>query len=258
MKLERVDQFSLGIGHSINENFSVSADIIYKNFNHQSKAVIENYFKPSLGRRTLTQKFGNIYLYDSFGKSRYEGLLTSVSYNKGGYFATLAYTLSWSFSDNDGSSYRLKEMYKMVQSAYDERHRFVLNWSVPLPLQIEFTGIAMLASPAAFAINIGKDLNDTGTYTDDWPTQDKRVSTASMKDIRNWYRSVDMRISKYFMFGHRKMSLFVEGYNLLNSFNGFNYFGRMADEAGNPLTNYGRPTQAYQPRTIQLGLRADF
>ena len=258
MKLERVDQLSFGVGHFINPSLSFSADAIYKYYSHQSKAVIANYFKPSLGRRTITQKFGNIYLYDSFGKSKYYGLLTTVSYSKGSSFANLAYTLSWAYSDNDASSNRLKEMYVMARSAYDERHRFVLNWSFALPLQIELTGIAMFASPQAFSINIGRDLNDTGTYTDDWPSADERVSSAPMKDIKNWYRSVDMRINKYFKLGDYKMSIFVEGYNILNSFNAYGYLGRMADERGNPLTNFGQATQAYQPRTIQLGLRADF
>ncbi len=257
-KLERVDQFSIGIGHNFSETISFGADIINKFYNNQSKAVIANYYKPSIAARTITQKFGNIYLYDSFGKARYHGLLTTVSYNKGGTFAQLAYTLSWAFSDNDGTSYRLKEQYKMARSAFDERHRFVLNWSVKLPLDIEVTGIGMLASPQAFAINIGRDLNDTGTYTDDYPKPDERVASASMKDYKNWYRTLDLRINKYFMLGNKKMSLFLEGYNIFNSFNGSSYFGRMADEAGNPLTNYGQPTQAYQPRVLQLGLRADF
>jgi len=256
MKLPRVDQFSIGISQKINENLIISADFINKYHSKLPVNIIANYYKPSIKRRTITNKFGNIYLYDSSGKARYHGMLFNLTYYRGKNFMQLSYTLSWTYSE--GSSYRLKEHFRMLPSPGDERHRFVLNWGLRLPLNIQLSGIATLASPSSFSINIGQDINDTGTYTDDWPSDEKRTMTPDWKKIDNWYKMLDVRISKFIFVNNFKIGLLAEAYNLFNWFNGYGYIGRMADEKGNPILNFGQPTQAYQPRTIQLGLRCEF
>ena len=257
MKTPRINQWSIGVGHQLNENLAVGIDYINKKYSNIFKAYNANYYKPSIQSRILTNKYSDIWLYDSFGEAWWYGVLTNISYRTPNLFAQLNYTLSWAYTLNDGISYNLKNLFYEKRSGFDERHRVVLNFSVNLPLDFQVSGIGTIASPTPYTVYSGQDLNDDNNFSDDWIDGNSlRVPDAGK--IRNWYKMLDMRVTKYFEYERLRLGIYVEAYNLGNWFNASSYFGRMADANGNPYANFGQATGAYLPRTVQLGARVYF
>jgi hypothetical protein len=250
----KINQWSLGISHQFTEKLAGSIDYVNKYYSNIFKAYNANYYKPSISSRILTTNYGDIWLYDSFGESWWYGFLTSVSYRSPAWYAQLAYTLSWAYTTNDGISYNLLELFYKKRSTYDERHRFVLNFSVNLPFGFQFGGIGTIATPVPYNVYIGQDLNDNNNFTDDW-IRGGEVAVPSASMIRNWYKMLDLRLTKYFSYNQFRAGLFFEAYNVGNWFNASSYYPRMADASGNLFSNFGRPTAAYLARTMQLGLR---
>ncbi|HEY9187994.1 MAG TPA: TonB-dependent receptor, partial [Ignavibacteria bacterium] len=257
IKQPKVTQWSVGISHQFNDNLALSVDYIWKHYSDIYKAYNANYYKPSIKKRVISDRFGDIWLYSSFGKAEYYGFLSNIAYRYNQLFAQLSYTLSWAYSENDGATYTLKELYYMQRSGYDERHRFVFNWSYEFPYKINLSGIATLASPLPVSRYIGQDLNDDNNYSDDW-LDGVRFFVPDWKKIRNWYKMFDLRLSKSFDFENFNINVMFEAYNFFNWFNASGYSGRMKDGSGNPMASFGQPSGAYLPRTMQLGIRVSY
>jgi hypothetical protein len=72
------------------------------------------------------------------------------------------------------------------------------------------------------------------------------------------YSSFDLRLSRKFDLTEKlKLELLAEGFNILNHANHSvpnNTFGTGTV----PLSSFGRPTAAFDPRQFQLGLKLDF
>ncbi len=254
IKTPRIDQWSIGVGHQFTENLAAGVDYVNKHYVNIFKAYNANYYKPSIKQRILTNKYSNIWLYDSFGEAWWYGFLSTLSYRAQGVFAQLSYTLSWAYTNNDGISYNLRDLFYEKRSIYDERHRFVLNFSVDLPYEFQISGIATLASPRPYSVYVGQDLNDDNNFGDDW-IRGGESAVPSASKIRNWYKMLDLRITKFFTYRQYRVGLFFEAYNIGNWFNASSYFGRMRDASGNPYSNFGQATGAYLARTMQLGAR---
>ncbi|MFA3782205.1 carboxypeptidase regulatory-like domain-containing protein [Melioribacteraceae bacterium 4301-Me] len=254
IKTPRIDQWSLGVGHQFTENLAIGIDYVNKHYVNIFKAYNANYYKPSIKQRILTNKYSDIRLYDSFGEAWWYGFLSTISYRTQDVFAQLSYTLSWAYTNNDGISYNLKDLFYEKRSIYDERHRFVLNFSVNLPYEFQISGIATLASPTPYSVYIGQDLNDDNNFSDDW-IRGGETAVPSASKIRNWYKMLDLRVTKFFSINQFRIGVFLEAYNVGNWFNAASYFGRKFDAKGNPYSNFGQATDAYLARTIQLGTR---
>lgn len=252
--IPRIFNWSVGFSHQLNDNFAISADYVWKHYDHIYKSYNANYYQPSTKKRVISDQFGNMDLYSSMGKAEYYGILSTFTYRKEQVFAQLAYTLSWTYSENDANSYILKGLYYMQRSNLDERHRFVLNFSYDFPWEFQISGIFTLASPTPFTRTIGQDVNNDNSFTDDW-LNGQRWDIPDPAKIRNWYKMLDMRISKYFSIVNIRIGLMLEAYNIGNWFNASGRFGRMMDASGNPFSNYGDPTSTYMPRSMQVGLR---
>lgn len=257
MDMPKINQWSIGVGHQVNEYLAIGIDYVNKQYKNIFKAYNANYYKPSIKKRILTDAYSDIWLYDSFGEAEWYGILTTISFRNPNIFAELSYTLSWAYTTNDGISYNLLDLFYRKRSQYDERHRVVLNFGVDLPYGFQVSGIATIATPAPFAAYIGQDINDDNNFADDWIDGNPYIIPDSKK-IRNWYKMFDLRISKFFTLNRFRIVLLFEAYNLGNWFNASNYYGRMYDSQGNPYANFGQPTGAYLPRTMQLGTRIFF
>jgi len=260
MHLPKITQWSIGVGQQVSDHLAVSVDYVNNHVSNLYKGYNVNYYVPSAKRRALTNSYGNIWLYGSFGRAYYYGVLTNLTYRHDNVlpnvnvFAQLSYTLSWAYSDADGNTYTLASLFYRQRSNLDERHRIVLNWRIDLPFDFQFSGIVTLASPTPFGVYIGQDLNNDNDYGDDWPNG-QRYMVPSANLIRNWYKNLDIRVTKYLTMGRVKLGVIFEAYNVGNWFNASGYFGRMFDANGNPYASFGQPVGAYQPRTMQLGAR---
>jgi len=257
IKPPKVTQWSIGISHQFNDNLALTVDYVWKHYSDIYKAYNANYYKPSLKRRIISDRFGDIWLYSSFGKAEYYAFLSNIAYRYNQLFAQLSYTLSWAYSENDAATYTLKDLYYMQRSSLDERHRFVFNWSYEFPFKINLSGIATLASPLPVSRNIGQDLNDDNNLSDDW-LNGVRYFVPDWKKIRNWYKMFDLRLSKAFDFENFNINIMFEAYNFFNWFNASGYNGRMKDGSGNPMASFGLPSGAYLPRTMQLSFRVTY
>jgi hypothetical protein len=207
----------------------------------------------------LTNKYGDIWLWSASGTSLYEAVLASVSYRNANVFAQLSYTLSWAWTTNGGypAEYVLPTLFYIQRSNYDERHRLVINATVNLPAGFQLSGIATLASPTPFPVSIGQDINNDNNFTDDWPNGERNM-VPDYARIRNWYKDIDLRVTKFFDIRDLRLGIWVDAFNVGNWFNAASYFGRMTDASGNPLATFGKPNSSYAPRTVQLGARVYF
>lgn len=76
---------------------------------------------------------------------------------------------------------------------------------------------------------------------------------------RNWYRMVDVRLTKEFAVGRGvRASVIGEAFNLFNTENYAGYFGVQNDATGEPRPDFGTPSGIFATRQFQLGTRLDF
>lgn len=68
-----------------------------------------------------------------------------------------------------------------------------------MPYQFQISGITTLASPVAYSVMDGRDLNDNNYFGDDW-IGGMRTKVNDWRKIRNWYKMFDLRISKSFSY----------------------------------------------------------
>jgi len=259
MSTPQINQFSLGVGHQLTEALGVNIDYINQRATGLYASINANYFKPSLGRRVLTTRFADIFLWGSIARSFSHGFLMNLSYRTAKVRLSTSYTLSWSESSFDGSpaqNYPFIESYRMQRSNVDERHRLVLSGTYALPYGFQVGGLAILASPRPFDVTDGRDLNDNNFFGDDWPNGERNQRPKST--FRNWYKIVDLRASKLFEFAPVRIELIFEAFNVFNWFNASGYFGRQLDARGNRLANFGQANGAFAPRQMQVGVRVSY
>ena len=264
-------QLSLGVGHQWSPNLALNADYIRQDVRHLYVRLNPNYRNAAAGNaRALTAAYGDIILWDDFGKAKFDAVVLSTAYRHPRLMTNFSYTLGWYRADYDAvtaPAYPFRSSYNMQRTAGDERHRFVLSEIAQLPFAVELSAIATAASPRPYAAFIGQDLNQDNDLTDDFfangsvpdgnPAGTRTIRPANA--WRNWYRNVDMRVGRsLFSARQTKVSLSAEVFNLFNNNNTANYAGRMRDAAGVALATFGQANTAFGARRAQVGMRAEF
>jgi hypothetical protein len=204
------------------------------------------------GVRPLTNRYGNIIVWDDFGDARFDALLISLTYDQSPTRLNFGYTLGWAhseFGDFTTNDYPDSAAYNLQRSEGDERHRFVLSGLTRLPFGLELSGIAILASPRPFLVTVGTDINRNGSTSDDWPDG---IRTLRRNGWDHWYRTLDLRLGKSFPLPRGSLTVTAEVFNILSSANHSEY------QATQNLLDYGTPVGDYARRQAQLGLRYQF
>jgi hypothetical protein len=258
-------QLSLGVGHQFTPDFSINADYVHQDVRHLYLRLNANYRQGATGTRVLTANYGDIVLWDDFGRAKFDALVFSTSYRRERMLTNLSYTLGYYKADYDAvtaPAYAFRSSYNMQSISGDERHRVVLSEIANLPWGFELSGIATVASPRPFAAFLGQDVNVDNDFADDFlPDGDpagKRTVRPS-NDWKNWYRNVDLRVAKsLFTTQGTTLRLTAEIFNVFNTDNIATFSGRQRDAAGNALTTYGQSNSAFGSRRGQVGLRAEF
>lgn len=254
-------QFSLGFGHTLAPGLALNMDYIHQTAKNLYVYVTPNWLNTAVSpsRRNLTDKYGTITLYDDFGEATFDALVANLTYDKPGLRLVASGTLGWVESTHEGlGSYNDETFFVMQPTSGDERLRTVFSGIGDLPFGLKLSGVAILATPRPYVATVGQDLNRDNNFTNDF------VGGLGSRVIRpessweNMYKTVDVRLSKAFAFGARKVSLSAEAFNLFNwdNYSGFN--GRQKDAAGNALTQYGTFSGVYAARQAQVGIRYDF
>jgi hypothetical protein len=222
---------------------------------------------PNLGRPD--PNWGNIGRFEGAGDSYYNGMV--VSFNKrAARWANMriSYTLSKTTDDAGNfffstpqNNFNLRD--DMGLSDNDQRHRLVVSGSFQTPegktdgLQKALHGFQLsyiftYASRLPFNILLGSDRNfDTNN-------NDRPVGVGRNTGQGFDYASFDMRLSRRFRITERlSLDVLAEGFNLFNRGN----FGVPNNTFGpgvTPNATFGQPTQAFDPRQFQFGLKANF
>ena len=258
-------QLSFGVGHQLTPDLAINADFVHQDVRHLYTRLNANYTDVAAGQRRLTPNYGDIILWDDFGRAKFDALVLSVNYRRPGLLSNLAYTLGYYKADYDAvtaPAYPFRSSYNMQPTAGDERHRIVLSQVADLPWGFELSGIATVASPRPFNATVGQDLNQDNDFSDDFlpdgnPAGQRTVRPAN--DWKNWYRNVDVRVGKsLFTAQATTVRVTAEVFNVFNTNNTAGYFGRQRDAAGAALSTYGQPNSAFGARRAQVGARLEF
>ncbi|HEX2781420.1 MAG TPA: carboxypeptidase regulatory-like domain-containing protein [Gemmatimonadaceae bacterium] len=261
-------QLSFGVGHQMTPSLALNLDYVHQDVRHLYTRLNLNYRDFSTntaGPRKLTPRYGDIIVWDDFGRAKFDAFVFSTAYQRPKLLSNLAYTLGWYRADYDAvtaPAYAYRSSYNMQRTAGDERHRLVLSEVATLPWGFELSGIGTIASPRPYGAFIGQDLNRDNDLTDDFfPTGDPAGQrTQRPRNAWNrWYRNVDLRVGKSLLASRgTTLRITAEIFNVFNTNNVAGYNGRQRDQAGALLTTYGRPNAAFGARRGQVGLRAEF
>ena len=117
-----------------------------------------------------------------------------------------------------------------------------------LPLAFRFSAIVRYHSAYPYNVTLGYDANKDG-QTLDYPEGVNRFSERG-----NDFLIIDTRLTKDIKVKQFNFQLFIDIFNITNrtNFVAYTYIGNMQS------ANFGEPTEAWNPRLIQLGLRIDF
>ncbi len=260
MRTPKNTQWSAGVGHQFTRSLGLNVDYIDQHMSDLYVRLNPNYFNTTTRARTLTPRYGDIALWDDFGRSTFRGVLSQATYAQGRSRASLAYTLGWYKADFDGNiapAFPFRSTYDMQYTSGDERHRVVLSELTPIPLGFMFSSVTTIASPRPVAVTDGRDLNADNIFTDDFPNGVRTVRPSNA--WKNWYRTVDVRLARpLFSANGRKLTATFELFNVFNADNISGFGTRQFDAAGRPITNYLTAISAFAARQAQLGVRADF
>ena len=210
---------------------------------------------PNLGRPD--PNWGNISRFEGSGRSNYDGMV--VSFNKrASQWANLrvSYTLSKTIDDagnfffsSPQDNFNIRD--ERGLSDNDQRHRLVVSGSLEA-YGFQFGQIFTYGSRLPFNVLLGTDRN-FDTNNNDRPLGVGRNTGRGFD-----FASLDLRVSRKFRLTERvDLQLLAEGFNVLNRAN----FGVPNNTFGSgalPSPRFGQPTQAFDPRQFQFGIRLSF
>jgi Carboxypeptidase regulatory-like domain/TonB dependent receptor len=214
--------------------------------------------------------FGNIGRFEGAGESNYNGMIVSFNKRHGSWAdVRVSYTFSKAL-DNSGNfffstpqnNFDLNDDWGLSDN--DQRHRLTLNGSFyssktsggsllhKLYRDLELSYIFTYASRLPFNIVTGNDRNG------DTNNNDRPLGVGRNTGHGFDYSSLDLRLSRKFILTEKiNLELLVEGFNVLNRAN-FSVPNNTFGAGVAPLASFGRPTAAFDPRQIQLGVRFNF
>jgi len=223
---------------------------------------------PNLGRPD--PNWGNISRFESSGKSNYNGMI--VSYNqRAASWASMRVSYTLSKTIDDAGNF----FFSSVQNNFDinddrglsdndQRHRLVVSGSLEVPPHNKATGfqrflcgfqmgyIFTYASRLPFNVLLGNDRNFDTNFND------RPVGVGRNTGRGFDFASLDLRLSRRIRLTERvDLQLLAEAFNVLNRANlgvPNNTFGAGVQ----PLPRFGQPTQAFDPRQFQFGMKVSF
>jgi hypothetical protein len=210
---------------------------------------------PNLGRPNPA--FGNINRYESIGDSWFDGFTVGFEARPGRWGnARLSYTRSRALDTAGNFFFNSPQDNADIAaekgpSDNDQRHRLIASGSVRAFWGLEFAYVAAAASGVPFNVQTGNDRNG------DTNANDRPAGVARNTGRQPATRSLDLRVSRPWVFGGTRLEVMLEAFNALNHTNVLavnNVFG-----AGPvPRASFGQPTLAGDPRQIQVGVRWGF
>ena len=267
-------QAHVGYAHQIAANTSVSIDYTHVEGRNEFRRL--NLNPIVAGQRALAPEFRRVYgipnvlnnvmVLASISKSRYDAMTIRVQRRVTGATLQAHYTLARAFAYGGSTGARAGSAVAQDQSdqlgpgewgpvGNDERHRVVAMGVFELPWGIQVSPVFQAASARPYNLTAGSDLNGDGTNNDRWidPATGRQVSINAARGDHTTV--LDLRTTKFInLGGTRRLGVFAEFFNLLNTVN----FGNSFNGNGRSAT-FRTPTGYLAgigyPRQAQLGAR---
>ncbi len=280
-------RMSLGYEREILTDFSMGVDLIYSETDKLQRKWDQN-IGDATGELTPDgrpvyvpyyyhsnyEDFDQIMQYTSDAKAKYKAIvLKGRKRFSGGWMLDASYT--WSEATDTDSNERSvsssssfpEDQFNLNNdwgpSNFDVQHKFIMSGSYQLPLDMMVSGIIYIRSGFPYSAHDGRDLNNDGY------TRNERAVVETSPGVffhygRNtfrqpYYRNMDLRLSKIFRFGRDlELEIIAEAFNVTNEDNMYTDETQLIDRYGNVDEDFGKLTQAGDPRGYQLGLKFRF
>jgi hypothetical protein len=200
--------------------------------------------------------FGNVLISADDIESRFTGfyLTAEKPYSDASRWGVSAtYTLGWSKIRGGDFNFDFPTIVAtpMTPGDLDERHRLVLGAMAGLPYGFRASTLIVLGTGVPF--NVSDASAGFG------PDQVFRRNGGRADGFLQ-YKQVDVRIAKELeVVRGQRASLFLEAFNLFNSFNYGGYDGFIPPATADPNPRYGEPSRLIGPtRSLQVGLTYGF
>src|SRR5262245_42284210 len=304
-------QWNIGYSRQLSNNYALEVDYIHvlglhEYFRRRINTRVPGNTLTNIDGKTVTNarllaadflkagldanRLADVIVEDSIGRSRYDGLNIQLKKRFSNRFTfQTSYVLSRgvayggnaaAFGGAAEDQNNILAPGELGPTPQDERHRFVFSGVFDLWWGLQFSPIIQLASPRAYTLTDGTDLNKDGINNDRLRVDGQSVPRGSQHGgflrridpadatgkkiiagdpISGRFFLTDVRVSKYVKFGDKaKLGLFFEAFNLFNTINPGNSFGSNAlnKDLFKVITGYmggaGNPFQA------QFGARFTF
>jgi len=299
-------QFNIGYSRQLSNNYALEVDYVHvlglhefyrrrlnprvpgntvRNINganvNNARLLAADFVRAGLDANRLADVVGEF----SIGRSRYDGLNIQLKKRFSNRFTfQTSYVLSrgLAYGGNAAAFGGLPEDQNKIfdpgelgPTPQDERHRFVFSGVFDLWWGVQLSPIVQLASPRAYTLADGTDLNGDAINNDRFRVNGQPVPRGSQRggflrarnsagqivageEVSGRFFLTDLRVSKYIKFNDTaKLGLFFEAFNLFDTLNPGNSFGTNSrNNLFKVITGYlggaGNPFQA------QFGARFSF
>ena len=266
------DQFTIGLARQMGDRYAAQFDIVHtlgrdlmmsRNINQFDDPATHLPLNTVVYGRPYPQ-FTTVTLYESSGRSRYDGLQFGFSgrRGKGRYSFQGSYTLSWTKGHTDANRFGSINNPFNVDDEYtymlrDQRHRFTTNATLYLPWDVQMSTIFFAGSPKPINIATSLDPFRMGA-TGRWLDASGRVLPKNGERTRKNDYKLDIRLSKTLRTGRVSVQAMADIFNVLNTANwDRDFYGRTYGTA-----TYLQPGSStnlfFQPRQVQFGFRVTY
>jgi hypothetical protein len=290
LQLPYANNFSLGFTKTFGQHTSLAVDGVHSLSVHDFQKRIANLpenYSPSQPAGSAANPwpipgFGIILNQVTDARTKYDALQVGLTHRRSsGFQAQLAYT--WSQAELNGANThyftpsKARDADDRGPTLGDMRHKGALNAVVPLPWDLQISGVLIANSGPPYRIIAGADLDGDSLATEDRPEglpmnsggtesqsnldiinafrQSRGLSPVTLDQIakRYPYFSVDMRLTKFITLHNQvRLELLAEVFNLFNRTNFASPNGTLTSSGFLTLTS------DYGPRELQLAARLRF
>ncbi len=278
MNTPYASHLTAGLKHEVARGVAVSADYVFvRGFDQLRRRDLNA--PPDGTNRRPDATIGRRLIHESTGERKHHALLLTAERRFADRWRLQgAYTLASTKSDSEArnSTVLPTDQYNLAAdwapADVDARHNLTVTGLVVLPLDIQLAGILQMRSAYPFNVTSGRDTNNdsrggdrpdldpNGAFPTNGVSDHGRFSIPANRPgtlPRNAFRgpnfrSLDLRVSKAFSVGRRRVELIAEAFNATNRVNYGGYTSSIQSAF------FGRPQSAGDARQVQLGARVDF
>jgi hypothetical protein len=200
--------------------------------------------------------FGNVLISADDIQSRFTGVYVTAEkpYTEASQWGVSAtYTLGWAKIRGDTFNFDFPTIKAtpLTPADSDERHHIVVGAITGFPGNLRFSTLITLGSGLPF--NVIDASNGFGADTR------FRRNGGRVNDVFA-FKQVDLRVARQFTIANQQRgSVFLEVFNVLNTYNYGGFDGFIPPTTADPNPNYGKPSRLIGPtRSVQLGLTYGF